>query len=283
MSSLAVVRASHGRCAPPLHSFCCLYAMSVNLQIRQVGPQLRTVTTGRRPPRAAPPPGGPPACPASEGAIGVGAGADHREHPGTIVCIRATVQGTQEERGASVDASPTEGGGRAAVASRGRDGRVAGGVGAHRPHRHPRGRRHLGLGLHHDGAGPGRVRGARRHRVDLRSTGLCRGGARPARRRRPRYRRRRRRPGLHGHGRRGPQRRPPRRGRLRALRGRRRPVGPQGPAARPAAAPASRRRPRRGRDLWQRRVHHLRRGPAARPAHRLGGRPAHPSRQDQDR
>ena len=79
------------------------------------------------------------------------------------------------------------------------------------------------------------------------------------------------------------QRRPPRRRRLRPLRGRRRAVGPQGPAARPAAAPPARRRARRGPGLRQRRVHHLRRRPAARAAHRLGVEQQHPAGQDQDR
>ena len=57
-----------------------------------------------------------------------------------------------------------------------------------------------------------------------------------------------------------------------------RPVGPQGPPARPAAGPAARHRPPDGAGLRQRRLHHLRRRAAAPAAGRLGARAGHSPR-----
>ena len=145
--------------------------------------------------------------------------------------------------------------------------REPGGGRLHRADRRPRGRRHPDLGLHHDGAG----HGARRRRTadsgwtygppacadvvrdQLADVVLGRAALDVAAAFDAMVR------AVRNAG-------PPRHGRLRDLRGGRRPVGSQGPPARPAAAPAARRRPRRGPGLRQRRVHHLRRGPAARAA-----------------
>ena len=66
------------------------------------------------------------------------------------------------------------------------------------------------------------------------------------------------------------------------LRRRRRALGPEGPAARPAAGHAARRRPRGGAGLRQRRVHLVLDRAAPRAARRLGRR-GHPAGQDEDR
>ncbi|CAG7646029.1 hypothetical protein SBRY_40310 [Actinacidiphila bryophytorum] len=139
------------------------------------------------------------------------------------------------------------------------------------------------MGRHH-ARGRARLRGRyHRPRLDVRLARRGRCGGRPSR------------PGGHrplrvgralrqrGDDPGGAQRRPPRHRRARGLGGRHRPVGPQGPAARPAPRGPARRGPPGRAGLRQRRLHHLRRRAAGPPAAHLDRGVRHPPGEDQDR
>ena len=141
--------------------------------------------------------------------------------------------------------------------ARGVTGPTAVGRGLHRPDRRSRGRRHVRLGRDDDRRRA--RRGGRRagHRLHLRRPGHGAAHRRASGRRGARRRRARAAAGVVGDDPRGAQPRPPRRQRDGDQRRRRRAVGPQGPAARPAARHAAGRGARAGPGLWQRRVHQL--------------------------